>query len=130
MPQTTLEILSDMIYLIDKGLNYFNQFKRDRRLSPHNQCERISALTALDMASKMAKRVRDRLEEDPVPPTPSEVAELLADCRSGLATATQSLEAILESTETGSGIRIELMFSVGSENCAAQGSPCYRPTSP
>jgi hypothetical protein len=91
------------------------QYKWDRRLSPHNMSERISALAALDMASKMAKRIRGRLEK-PVPPTPSQVADVLAECRSSLVSAIQHLEAVQETTEEGAGIRFEATFSVGSEN--------------
>jgi hypothetical protein len=122
-----------LIYLIDKGFHYFNQFKRDRRLSPQNQAERISALSALDMASRMAKRVRSRLEEDPIPPARSEVAEMLRECRANLASASEHLEAVMKTSEGDGEIRIESTFSVGSEDWAAaanQGSPCYHPTSP
>jgi hypothetical protein len=138
-------MLSDLRYLIDKGLAYFKRYKRDRRLSPDNQMERISALNALEMASNVAKRVHDRFLDDPAPLASSRMAELLLECRSTLATAVENIEAIVEATVPeeprgvehpdveGGELRITSTFSVGSEDWAAaanQGSPCYRPTSP
>jgi hypothetical protein len=58
MPQTVAEMLSDLEFLVRRSIDYFGQFRVDRRLTPSSQAERTSALAALGVAKSHCQRLR------------------------------------------------------------------------
>jgi hypothetical protein len=102
-------VQDDLVFLTALAWRYWRQHKRNTRLSPANQADRIAAIVGLDMAAKLAVRLRDRFrfEED---------------------LAMQEDQRVLEVVVVRPGP--DVYEDPWAPRPSSPPSPCYRPTSP
>jgi hypothetical protein len=111
-------VQDDLVFLTALAWRYWHQHKRNGRLSPSNQADRIAAIVGLDMAAKLAVRMRDRfrLEEE------EEELAVQEDPQGALGRVALEVVVVRPGPDA--------YEDPWAPEPASPPSPCYRPTSP